>query len=139
MRAITTLAVLAIAALGLLFGAPTAAQQTGLNTVTCNRVAVWDGTGGSVSIAVAAGNPIYVCGYILNATAGATRVQLRYGTGTTCGTGTRNLTPNFSLSPSVIDAQPFFRGMFVPRDNDLCIEGSATISIQALIYYAQNP
>lgn len=114
--------------------------QSGPSGTSCNAAVVYDAsTNGSTRLVVARQTgPIYVCGYVFNSTA-AVRVKLIHGTGTTCATGSTDLSPAYQLSPVVADTSPYFRGMFVPPGKDLCINTSAGQPVQATVYFSQLP
>lgn len=117
---------------------PAYAQQQG--AIYCSQNAQYDAsTNGSTRIFTAnATSPrqVYICGYIINVGATATNVQLKYGTGTNCGTGTANITPNFVLpiAANIDDPSPVFRGLLVPAGQDICLVTSAGNPVQAIVY-----
>lgn len=86
-----------------------------------------------------AGAAIFICGYVIFA-AGTVNVDLRFGTQTTnpCDTGATKLTPAYEMTTQnqVNDVSPFWRGMLVPSLNDLCINTSAGVPVQAIVYWA---
>jgi hypothetical protein len=102
------------------------------------KSAIYNAATSGATQVIAAGNGIYVCGFALWS-AGTTSVKLVYGTGTNCGTGTVILTPAFQLATStgINDTSPFFRGLSVPPGNALCLNSSAAIAVQAVVYYYQ--
>lgn len=131
---------LLVAALAFALPAPPAvAQQQG--EMYCSQQAQYDAsTNGATRIFTANATnarQVFICGYILNVGATATNVQLRYGTGTTCGTGTVNLTPLWVLpiAGQIFDEQGVYHGMLVPAGNDLCIFTSAGNAVQAQVFY----
>jgi hypothetical protein len=107
--------------------------------VQCDNKAVYDAsTNGSTELqALTSGRTIYVCGYTILA-AGTANVKLIYGTGTACATGSANLTPAYQLTTQVgiVDSSPFYRGMKTASANALCINTSAGVAVQAIVYYA---
>jgi len=113
-------------------------------TIACTRSAIYDAsTNGSTKLVTGtATSQIYVCGFAFNAAA-AVNVKLVYGTGGTCGTGTAALTPAFQFTgattnPPLVDHQTFYAGLTpAPASNDLCINTSGGIAVQAIVYYAQ--
>jgi hypothetical protein len=126
-------------ALALICGlASPALAQSQTTIVPCTGVATYDAStsGATKLVSAKETNGIYVCGYTFNSTA-SVKVQLQFGTGTACGTGTTNLTPAYQLSPVVADPSPAFRGMYVPPGNDLCISTSAGQPVQAVVYFSQ--
>jgi hypothetical protein len=114
-----------------------ACAQWQTNAVPCSAAAIYDAsTNGSTQLVTAnETGGIQVCGYILFG-GGTANVKLIYGTGTACATGTVNLTPAFALvaQAQVNDTSPFFRGLYVPPGNNLCINTSAGVAIQAVVY-----
>ncbi len=121
---------LALAVLG------ASAQPGTVSTFACNKTAQYDASS-TRTIIIANGNPIYICGYVINSTAGITG-QLVFGTGTTCQTGTTALTPAYRLSPNVADPSSYFRGMFVPSANDVCFIAGGSSPAQVIVYYSQQ-
>lgn len=130
---------LIFAGLALALLAPAHAQQTA--DIYCSQQAQYDAsTSGSTRIFTAnATSPrqVYVCGFLINVGAVATNVQLNYGTGTNCGTGTTAVTPNWVLPAAgqIADEQGVFHGMQVPAGKDICISTSAGNPVQAILYY----
>jgi hypothetical protein len=123
------------AALALLAPIPALAQTY------CSATQIYDANpvvSTSTKLIVAQTAGIYVCGYLLEGS-GAGSVQLIYGQGAACETGTGVLTPKFTFgtvtNPPIVDQSPAWRGMFVPPGNDLCI--TATGPVQAIVYYRQ--
>jgi hypothetical protein len=107
--------------------------------IQCDKSAVYDAsTNGSTELqALTSGRSIYVCGYSLS-TSGTVNVKLIYGTGTACATGTASLTPAYQgvAQWGIVDGSPFFRGMKTASANALCINTSAGVAVQAVVYYA---
>lgn len=118
---------------------PSRAQQAG--SIYCSQNVAYDGTANGATrvftATVGSGRMAYICGYQINVGGTATNVQLRYGTGTNCGTGTINITPLWVLpiAGKVTDDSAFFRGLLVPAGNDVCVFTSAGNAVQAQIYY----
>lgn len=118
---------------------PAPAQQVG--SINCSQNAQYDAaTSGSTRIFTAnaaSSARVYICGYTIQVGATATNVQLKYGTGTNCATGTGNLTPNFVLPIAglLTDPSGVWRGLVSPAGNDVCIVTSAGNPVQAIIYY----
>lgn len=113
-----------------------------IQLTACNRTAIYDAsTNGSTQLVAVSGNGygMAICGYVFFA-GGTANVKLIYGTGAACATGSTNLTPAFQLTTQtgVVDSSPAFRGMWVPGNNALCINTSAGVAVQAIVYYAQN-
>lgn len=115
------------------------AQQQG--ALYCSQNAQYDAsTSGSTRIFTAnaaSSSRVYICGYTIQVGATATNIQLKYGTGTNCGSGTANLTPNFVLpiAGQLSDNSPTWRGLVSPAGNDVCIVTSAGNPVQAIVYY----
>ncbi len=134
-------------ALALTGAAPAFGQAAGVSPSQmfgCNRAVFYDAsTSGATRLvqADATGGQIYVCGYHFLG-GGTVNVGLIYGTGGTCGTGTTKITPAYNLVAQtyVIDHLPVYTGMVpVPAGNDLCINTSAAVAVQAYVYYTQFP
>lgn len=110
-------------------------------TIACTKSAIYDAsTNGSTKLVTGAANQqIYVCGFVLFG-GGTANVKLTYGTGGTCGTGTTSITPAFNLvaQARVVDHQTYYAGLTpAPPSNDLCLNASAAVAIQAIVYYSQ--
>jgi hypothetical protein len=115
---------------------PTMAQGVG---TFCNASAIYDAsTSGSTKLVTGtASTRIFVCGFDLYA-GGTANVKLVYGTGGTCGTGTTSITPAFQFlaQTGLIDPTSSWRGLTpVPLANDLCLNSSAGVAVQAIVYY----
>ncbi len=132
-------------ALGLMasvFGERASAQGVSPNQMFgCNQSAKYDAsTSGATKLVTGVSNKqIYVCGWNLLAS-GTVNVSLVYGTGGTCGTGTTAITPAFQFTAQVsdVDHLPVYTGITpVPVNNDLCINASAGVAVQAVVYYTQ--
>lgn len=113
------------------------AQQVA--AIPCNSKAIYDAsTSGSTRLIAAPtnGRAILICGFTFF-TPGITNVGLNYGTGTDCGTGAVALTPAFQFTAQSGIAEPAtaFRGMSAPAGNDVCINSSAGVAVQAIVYY----
>ena len=93
--------------------------------------------GGPAATNLTAANNIQICGYTIGMAAAGT-ARLEYGTQTTnpCDTGTVPLTPAWSIGTTgfVTDNADYFRGLFVPAGNTLCLL-SATSAASIIIYY----
>lgn len=110
-------------------------------TIACTRAALYDAsTNGSTKLVTGtATSQIYVCGFALFG-GGTANVKLVYGTGGTCGTGTASVTPAFALvaQAQIVDHQTYYAGLPpAPASNDLCINASAGVAVQAIVYYSQ--
>jgi hypothetical protein len=107
----------------------------------CNQSAQYDAStsGNTLLITHAANKGIYVCGfdYFSNGTAA---VDLVYGTGSACGTGTTKITPAFELGAQtgIVDHLPVYTGLPpAPTPNDVCIDVNGAVAVQAIVYYTQ--
>lgn len=131
-----------IVILATLMGMPAQADPVYQSQViACTRAAIYDAsTNGSTKLVTGtASQQIYVCGFALFG-GGTANVKLTYGTGGTCGTGTASITPAFALiaQAQIVDHQTFYAGLTpVPVSNDLCINASAGVAVQAIVYYSQ--
>ena len=105
--------------------------------IQCNAAAQYSSSvaGTTQLVPLATGKAIYICGYDISAAAGST-LQLVYGTGSNCGTGTANVTPAFTPT-NTNDSSPFFRGLLVPLSNALCLTQTGAVAVQALVFYGQ--
>lgn len=123
-------------------GANTSGATGGLlqGLIQCDSTAIYDAsTNGSTElVALTSGRTIYVCGYTIMA-GGTVNVKLIYGTGTACATGSNNMTPAYQLTAQagVSDQSPFSRGLKTASANALCINTSAGVAAQAIVYYAK--
>lgn len=124
--------------MGALSGSTTGGLTTGL--IACDSTVIYDAsTSGSTElVALSSGKSIYVCGYSIIA-GGTVNVKLISGTGTACATGSSNKTPAYQLTAQagISDGAPFFRGLKTAVSNALCINASAGVAAQAIVYYAQ--
>lgn len=115
------------------------AQQSGFGQ-TCNATKIYDASTNGSTLLVAAGGPIYICGYTFFA-GGTASVKLISGTQTTnpCDTGTVAITPAYPLTTQtgVVDGSPVFRGMDVLPNTALCLNTNAGVAVQAVIYFYQ--
>jgi hypothetical protein len=110
-------------------------------SVPCNLKAIYDAsTSGSTKlIDGASGSNVYVCGFTFFS-GGTVNVKLVYGTGATCGTGSVDLTPafQFTAQTGIVEPSPVFRGLLVPAVQNLCINASSGVAVQAIVYYAKR-
>jgi hypothetical protein len=122
----------------LLWHGPARAQLP-VPLTSCMRAATYDASTSGLTQLIAAGNGIYLCGFQFFA-GGIATVKLVYGTGTNCGTGTVSLTPGFPLvaQSGFVDSSSYFRGLYVPPSNALCLNSSAAVAVQAVVYYWQQ-
>lgn len=107
----------------------------------CNQSAQYDAStnGATKLVTGVASKRIYVCGWNILA-AGTVNVSLVYGTGGTCGSGTTSVTPAWQFTAQVnnTDHLPVYTGILpVPASNDLCINASGGVAVQAVVYYTQ--
>lgn len=131
------LSLFAVLGLLALFGPRAEAQSvSGGNLIYCNKSKVYDAS--ATAVVIARGNAIYICGYVLYA-GGTTTLQIQSGTGTTCGTGTVNLTPafQFTAQTGAVDPAMAYRGMTAAAGTDVCIANGSSAAGQGIIYYAQ--
>lgn len=123
---------------GALTGGATGGLVQGI--IQCSNSVIYDAsTNGSTElVALSSGRSIYVCGYSILA-GGTVNVKLIYGTGTACATGSNNMTPAFQLTAQVglVDSSTFVRGLKTAASNALCINTSAGVATQAIVYYSQ--
>jgi hypothetical protein len=143
-------AILSVLAGMIYFGGPMPSQvHADLSTVNmnCNSGKAYDTNtnGSTVLVSATTTGGIYVCGYSISAQASPTAVNVKlvFGPlGVTCATTPTSLTPAYQFTPSnaapIMDTSPFYRGLFVPPGNDLCINTSSGQSVQALVYYYQQ-
>ncbi len=107
--------------------------------IGCDATAIYDAsTNGSTElVALTSGRTVYVCGYSIIA-GGTVNVKLIYGTGTACATGSNNMTPAYQLTAQVgiADGAAFYRGLKTASANALCINTSAGVAAQAIVYYS---
>jgi hypothetical protein len=119
-------------------GARTSGGLTGF--IGCDSNIVYDAsTNGSTQlVALSGGTSIYVCAYSILA-AGTVNVELDYGTGSNCGTGTTKITPAYQLTAQagMVESSPFFNGMKAPAGNALCAKTNAAIAVQIRVSYTQ--
>lgn len=108
--------------------------------ISCAQSAIYDtNTSGSTQLVGALGGKIiYVCGYSLFS-AGGVNVNLQYGTGSNCGTGTTKITPAYQLTAQtgLVDGSPYYRGLATTASQQLCLNTSAGVAVQAIVYYTQ--
>jgi hypothetical protein len=97
-------------------------------------------TASSQLIAASGGSSIFVCGFAATAAGTSPTLQFVYGTGTTCGTGTVNLTGAFAPTAGTeLRAGGAITQFSVPSGNNLCaIVGGTSPSIQGFLTYVQR-
>lgn len=122
---------------------PASAQGVSPNQMFgCNQSVQYDAsTSGSTLLASSVGSTaqIYVCGWNFWS-AGTANVKLVYGTGSTCGSGTTAITPAFQFTAQTgdVDHLPVYTGAKpVPNGSNLCINVSAGVAVQAVVWYTQ--
>jgi hypothetical protein len=115
----------------------------GKPVIACNLKVVYDlSTNGATQLipAVVAQN-IYVCGYVIYG-GGTVNVGLISGTQTTtpCDTSTVKETPAYQLTSQagVVDNRGYGDGFKVATNTSLCINTSAGVAVQAIVYYTQH-
>ena len=121
-------------------------QGAGGQQITCGKTAQGS-SGAATTLIVPAVTPnpapypgqiIALCGWDVTST-GAATVQLVYGTGATCGTGTVAITAahNFGANSGISSTN---RGYSTPATNPaqgLCVVVTGTGPVQWTVYYAQ--
>ena len=135
-RAFAALALLLCVAGGAAAQGVSASQLFG-----CNQAAQYDAStmGATKLVSGVANKQIYVCGFSFFS-AGTASVGLDGGTGGTCGANTVEVTPSFQMTANgqIVDHQSFYAGLPpVPASSDLCIDVSAMVAVQAIVYYTQ--
>lgn len=136
---IAALVVMVGVALGL--SLPTSIQAAPpTSAVACTSSVAVSGASAATAelVPLVAGKRIYVCGFVLNG-AGATTATLKYGTGSTCGSGTTSLTGAFKF----VDGSTVALGTGVgyvlktPVANALCWTNSGTVQVSGVVSYLQ--
>lgn len=122
------------------------AQQQVPRPTVCNNSKMLQMTTATTTqlVALVAGQSVRVCSYAIqgSTTSTATTLQLVYGTGTACATGTTALTPAWNM-PASSTALPMTHGDGVgqlfatPAGDALCATSSAAGTVNLLISYAQ--
>jgi len=111
---------------------------TGL--IGCDNSILYDAStsGATQLVALSAGKKVYVCGYTIFS-AGTVNVDLRYGTGTACATGGTKITPAFQLTAQtgVVEQSIYGNALATIASNELCINTSGAVAVQALVRYTQ--
>lgn len=130
----------AVPANGIYVGGQASGNLTG--KIQCDKSVVYDAStsGRTKLISKVTSQKIYLCGYVFFA-AGTVNVDLDYGTQTTnpCDTGTTKLTPAYQLTAQtgISDNAGEFRGMGTAATQDICINASGGVAVQATVYYTQ--
>lgn len=109
--------------------------------IYCNQSAIYDAsTNGATRLITAKTNKqVLICGFALFG-GGTANVGLVTGTGTNCGTGQANVTPQFPLTAQVgvSDQAAAWRGLQVASGVDVCIKTSAGVAVQGVVYFNQD-
>jgi hypothetical protein len=97
-------------------------------------------TASSQLVTASGSTSIYVCGFAATVAGTSPTLQFKYGTGTTCGTGTVNLTGAFAPTAGIeLATHGAFTQFSVPSGNNLCaIVGGTSPSIQGYLTYVQR-
>jgi hypothetical protein len=124
------------------FGAPSGQLGVAAEGSICNAsVAVNAVSAITQLVALSGTTRVYVCSYSLSVatTSGVGTLQFSYGTGTTCGTGTGNLTGPISLVASTPDNVAGLSPQFnTPAGNALCLTATGTgASASGYVTYGQ--
>jgi hypothetical protein len=146
MRSRKLIALATALALAALVPSARAQQGTAPNPdllTACNQAVTYDASTNGATLLVASSGTarIYVCGWNFWA-AGTVNVDLVYGTQVTnpCDTGATKITPAFQFTAQTgeIDHPPVYQGIKpVPNGDQLCINTSAGVAVQAVVYFAQ--
>lgn len=118
-------------------------QPGGAPVNGCNLKIVYDAsTNGSTKlVSKVASQNIYVCGYVIFA-AGTVNVKLTSGTKVTneCDTSTVSETPAYQLvaQTGIVDNHVYGDAFKVATNTDLCLNTSAGVAVQAVVYYNQH-
>jgi hypothetical protein len=120
-------------------GASVGGNLTGL--VGCNSVAKYDAsTSGSTQIvALTSTQTIRICGYSIMS-GGTANVKLVSGTGSNCATSPTDITPAWQLTAQagIVDRSVYWQGLAAVVSEALCINASAGVAVQALVYYSKS-
>lgn len=107
----------------------------------CGSSVVYDAsTSGSTQlVALQSGQTIYICGYSIWSS-GTVKVELDYGTGSACATGTTKIVPAWDMlaQTAIADGSAFYRGLKTASANELCIKTNGAVGVQAIVYYDQH-
>lgn len=128
---------------------PAVAQTTAANTFTCTQLAILDSVTATTKVisaptpatsnatingaivAIPTGKRIRICHITYRVVQGVAAADfgLKTGTGTNCGTGTANLTPQWAGVASITETMTILYGsdgsVLVPAGKDLCFALSA--------------
>lgn len=127
---------------------PAGATQIGVNVggnltgiQSCGSSQLYDAaTSGSTElVSLTSSQTIYVCGYSIWAS-GTVKVELDYGTGTACATGTTKIVPAWDMTAqtAIVDGAPFYRGLKTAASNALCLKTNGAVGVQAIVYYDKH-
>jgi hypothetical protein len=110
-----------------------------VGAILCENVAKYDAsTNGATQLVASSGSKkVYVCGYNIFS-AGTVNVKLMGATTGTCAT-TTDLTPAYQFTAQTGIVQPVSNspGLVTAASSQLCINTSAGVAVQALVWYAQ--
>ena len=120
--------------LGLVCAAP---AQVGLAPFACNLTFQFSQAATALTKIITSSNRVItLCGWAFNSGAAASTIQLEYGTGTNCATGTTAITPAFALGINgTLPDHPGFPSFSLPSNNDLCLVTTGTGPAIGIIYY----
>ncbi len=107
--------------------------------VSCGSTATYSAsTNGKTKIVTGiSGRAAHICRYVV-VWGGTATVSLGTGTGTDCGTTYTAITPAYSgaaTSPAFVDGADYFQGLQTVSGEDLCVNTSAGVAIQVMVYY----
>ena len=111
------------------------------NTVLCNQIVNFSGGASTVQLlAPTTGKQIYVCGWsVTNSSNTQTyQVQLFFGTGATCGTGTINITPSMSINANAYNDHSQYAITSGAVGAGLCVTPS-NAALSGNVYYTLVP
>ena len=132
---------LALLGLGALLWAPYAwAQSVGSPTnISCTGVYNFSGiNANTLAVTGKSGQVINFCGWHVTNTAAAGTFAITVGSGSTCGTGTTNITPALNVTSSAPSADhEQFAFFSSTQGQNLCINPSVT-TISGVLYYSIN-
>lgn len=108
--------------------------------VSCGSIASYSAsTSGKTKIVTGiSGRGVHICRYVI-VWGGTATVSLGTGTGTDCGTTYTAITPAYSgaaTSPALVDGADYFQGLQTASSEDLCVNTSAGVAIQVMVYYS---
>jgi hypothetical protein len=130
----------------LLFGGPQARAQGAIvgpaQGVFCNTLANATVVAATTTLLQAgvAGKVMSICGWhVTSAQSAVTAFQFIYGTGATCGTGTVNVTPAFSVTSTAPATDHVdYASITIPQGNSLCVvTAGSTVGMQVGVWVSQ--